>query len=433
MHALLVSTGTAGNVLPFVGLGAALRARGHDVTVIASGAGIDAVRREGLAHVDLDGPDARRDLPPPDATGARSREFLRSLGPHAVRHMRGAYRLIAERYVPGETVVVSPGWLFGARIAQEKLGVPLATVHLQPLLFGSAHDPTGLLRRAPRWGARLVNALVERLVDWGLAPAINAFRAELGLPPVRRQLMRWWLSPELVIGFFPEWYSAPQPDWPSQALLGGFPLYDAPRAAVSPELEQFLASGGPPLVFTQASVLKDAKDYFAAAVEVARSLGRRAVFLTAHPEQAPRPLPPHIGYFGFVPLSTLLPRAAALVHHGGMGALGQALAAGVPQLTVPRVLDQFDNSRRLLRLGVSANVRAAAFRPARIARLLRGLLESPGVAARCRYYAARQREETPFAKACLALERLHERRADRGYAVNGTQTRAQGEMSVRDR
>jgi UDP:flavonoid glycosyltransferase YjiC (YdhE family) len=186
-------------------------------------------------------------------------------------------------------------------------------------------------------------------------------------------------------------------------------------------------------VFTQASVLKDARDYFVTSVEVARCLGRRAVFLTAHPEQVPRPLPPDVGHFGFVPLSTLLPRAAALVHHGGMGALGQALAAGVPQLTVPRVLDQFDNSRRLLRLGVSANVRAAAFRPARVARLLRGLLESPGVAARCRYYAARQREEVPFAKACLALERLHERRVDRGHALNGEQTRAQGETSLRDR
>jgi UDP:flavonoid glycosyltransferase YjiC (YdhE family) len=185
-------------------------------------------------------------------------------------------------------------------------------------------------------------------------------------------------------------------------------------------------------VFTQASVLKDARGYFAAAVEVARSLGRRAVFLTAHPEQAPRPLPPVVGYFGFVPLSTLLPRAAALVHHGGMGTLGQALAAGVPQLTVPRLLDQFDNSRRLLRLGVSANMSAAAFRPAHVARLLGGLLESPEVAARCRYYAARQREATPFAKACLALERLHERRADRGRAVNEEQTRARGQTAMRD-
>jgi UDP:flavonoid glycosyltransferase YjiC (YdhE family) len=107
-----------------------------------------------------------------------------------------------------------------------------------------------------------------------------------------------------------------------------------------------------------------------------------------------------------VPLSTLLPRAAAIVHHGGMGTLGQALAAGIPQVTVPVILDQFDNSRRLFRLGVSANVRSAAYRPARIARVLRGLLESPEVAERCRHYAARMCEGRPFEKVCRAIERL---------------------------
>ena len=70
------------------------------------------------------------------------------------------------------------------------------------------------------------------------------------------------------------------------------------------------------------------------------------------------------------------------------------------------ILDQFDNSRRLLRLGVSANVRSAAYRPARIARILRGLLESREVGERCRHCAARMGEDKPFEKVCRALERL---------------------------
>lgn len=410
MHALLVSTGSAGNMLPFVGLGAALRARGHEVTLIASGAGTDAACEAGLPVVALDDPQAGPPLPAPDAATVRKPGFLRTLGPHAVRHMRRVYQLVAERRAAGETVIVAPGWLFGARIAQEKLGVPLATVNLQPLLFGSVYDTPSLPRWAPRWIPRLINTIVERSVDRGLAPVIDAFRAELGLSTVRRPVLRWWRSPELVIGFFPAWYSAPQPDWPAQTLLGGFPLYDAPGTTVPPELEEYLADGEPPLVFSQAWMVQDARGYFEASVEVARRLGRRAVLLTAHPQQLPRSLPRGIRHFGFVPLSRLLPRAAALVHHGGMGTLGQALAAGVPQLTVPMILDQFDNSRRLHRLGVSANVRAAAYRPATIARHLRRLLESPEVAARCRHYAALSRQEKPFEKVCLALEQLRGRR-----------------------
>jgi UDP:flavonoid glycosyltransferase YjiC (YdhE family) len=404
MHALLVSAGTAGNMLPFIGLGKALKARGHDVTVIGSGAG--AARREGLGWADLDGA-AGESRQSADAAAVRKAGFLGSLVPRAVEYMRSAYRLIAERHEPGRTVVVSQGWLFGARIAQEKLGVPLATVFLQPLLFGSAHDIPGVPAWLPRWLPRLTNALIERSVDWPLAAAVDAFRAELGLPRAARPLMRWWRSPDLVLGFFPEWYSRPQPDWPAQTLLGGFPLYDAPGAGPNPELEEFLADGEPPLVFSQAWLVKDAKNYFASSVAVARALGRRAVLLTAHPEQLPRRLPPGVRHFGFVPLSTLLPRAAAIVHHGGMGTLSQALAAGVPQVTVPVILDQFDNSRRLLRLGVSANLRSAAYRPAPVARLLRGLLESPGVLRRCRHYADLQRADRPFERACRAVERLH--------------------------
>ncbi len=407
MHALLVSAGTAGNMLPFIGLGKALRARGHEVTLIGSGAGTEAARQEGLGFVELDGPEVRREPATIDSTAARKPGFLRSLGPHAVRHMRRVYQLVAERHVPGETVVVAQSWLFGARIAQEKLGVPLATVYLQPLLFGSTADAPGLPRWIPRFVPRLINALIARAVDWGLAPAIDAFRAELGLRPTSRPVVRWWRSPELVIGFFPDWYSPPQSDWPEQTLLGGFPLYDARGPCVSAELEEYLADGEAPLVFSQAWLIEDAHDYFANSVEVARVLGRRSVLLTPHPEQLPRSLPAGIRHFGFVPLSALLPRAAAIIHHGGMGTLGQALAAGVPQLTVPMVLDQFDNSRRLQRLGVSANVRASAYRPAGIIPRLRHLLESSEVAERCRHYAARIQEDKPFEKACSALERLH--------------------------
>ena len=143
---------------------------------------------------------------------------------------------------------------------------------------------------------------------------------------------------------------------------------------------------------------------------MARRLGRRAVLLTSQPAQLPRTLPPGVRHFGFVPLSRLLPRAAAIVPHGGMGTLGQALAAGVPQMTVPVMLDQFDNSRRLLRLGVSANLRASAYRPDQVTRVLQNLLHSPAVTERCRHYAERCRRENAFVTACEALEQLHGRR-----------------------
>ena len=44
------------------------------------------------------------------------------------------------------------------------------------------------------------------------------------MPPVRRLLKDWWLSPDLALGMFPDWYSVPTCDVPKQMVLTGFPL-----------------------------------------------------------------------------------------------------------------------------------------------------------------------------------------------------------------
>ena len=76
---------------------------------------------------------------------------------------------------------------------------------------------------------------------------------------------------------------------------------------------------------------------------------------------------------GYVPHSALLPRAAAVVHHGGIGTSAQALRAGVPQLVVPFFADQHDNAARLGRLGVARSLRRGRYDAARAAGRLRAL------------------------------------------------------------
>src|SRR5213080_374569 len=52
MHALLIPFGSSGDNHPFVGLGAALKRRGHRVTVITNGYFRRLVEREGLGYVE---------------------------------------------------------------------------------------------------------------------------------------------------------------------------------------------------------------------------------------------------------------------------------------------------------------------------------------------------------------------------------------------
>ena len=67
------------------------------------------------------------------------------------------------------------------------------------------------------------------------------------------------------------------------------------------------------------------------------------MLITNFPAQLPATLPSGFKAFGYLPFSDVLPRAALLVYHGGIGTLAQAVKAGVPQLVVPSAHDQFDN------------------------------------------------------------------------------------------
>jgi UDP:flavonoid glycosyltransferase YjiC (YdhE family) len=208
------------------------------------------------------------------------------------------------------------------------------------------------------------------------------------------------------LGLFPDWFNPPQPDWPSQTVLTGFPIdYSAP-APPSPELAEYLAAGDPPIVFIQSSIMREAQDYFAVSVEAVRRLGRRAVLLTPHPEQLPPRLPPGVKHFNFVPLEQLLPKSAVFVHHGGIGTIGHSLAAGVPQLVVPTIYDQPDNSQRLERLEVSTHLWPRKYKVHRVEKQLRYLLDTPEVTTRSREFAARIAQTRPLEAAARELEAL---------------------------
>lgn len=401
MKILLAATGTAGNVLPFVGLGKCLRERGHQVVLAAGGNCRSMAEREKIEFFNLDPPAGALsfDIAHRDAGG---KEMGKQILEEGIYHVRPVYRWIKEQYVPGKTVVACPGWLFGGRIAREHLGIPLATVCLQPMMIRTTDD-----KPIPRFLARMLDRVIDVLIDRALARPLNEFRATLGLSKISRVMNRWWFSPQTILGLYPDWFSPVPSEWKAQMILTGFPYYDAmtDRSNIS-EVRAFLDAGPPPLVFSQASLVKDARDYFSTCAEIAKEMKHRAILLTAHPELLPKPLPAEVVSFGFVPLSDVLPRAAAFIHHGGIGSIAQALAAGVPQLTVPGFIDQPDNCKRLLKLGVSANLLPKDFSKEKVVPLLRDLVSSQDVKAKCEKFKRLSEDRNSFVRAAEALEKL---------------------------
>ncbi len=346
--------------------------------------------------------------------------------------LRPVYEAIQLHHRPGETIVVACSSALGARVAHDQMGVPLVTIHLAPLVFRSVRRPPVqppfvLPSWSPLWLRHSAYWLLDALMlDPLLAGPINAFRRELKLPPVHHLLQEWRHSPQRVIGLFPPWFAASQSDWPPQTQLTGFPLYDdAERMRESAELRRYLDDGEPPIVFTLGSVLKDNRRFFEEAVRACLRLGKRGLLLSPFRDQVPASLPHGLRHFEYVPFSRLLPRAAALVYHGGIGTAAQALRAGVPQVVVPQKNDQWDNAVHLESLGVARRLRSGWFHGPDLARTLEELLHSPAVAEACRTVAAvprwrRPRRDVPADRgtATLLCRRLTAYRADTRTAGN---------------
>ena len=362
MRILVATLGSIGDLMPFLAVAEALRRRGHEV-IIASHAGYaPLVQRAGFGfgiiwNAMLAGLDDLLEQAPEQAWDRVRRElFEPAAGPTAafIRHA-GAVK---------DCVVLASWSVFGAVQACRDMGLPLMRACLSPhAVREAAHQPGG-----DHW-----------------------------------------------LGFFPDWFCAPQPGWPDIRLTGLPALDDTLIPPLDPALETFLDAGPAPIVFTPGSYQRHSRNFFAQSLESCAALGARAVFLTPHADQVPASLPRDVLYLKYAPLSRLAPRAAALVHHGGIGTLAEGLRSAAPQIAIPLFFDQFDNAQRLEALGVGRSLPAQDCDAATLTASLGQILGDGGLRARCRQVQSRFSGADPAAEIAALVEQ-----AARGALTSGS-------------
>jgi UDP:flavonoid glycosyltransferase YjiC (YdhE family) len=410
VNVLLVPIGSHGDVHPFVGIGLALRARGHRARVIVNPFFGSLVQQAGLELIPIGtSDDYTRLAGNPDLWKPTQgpRVILGAIG----EFLRVVYDAIVANHIEGDTVVVASTLAIGARVAQDHRNIPTVTVHLQPSILRSFTDPPtlpGLLLgpRVPHWLMKLQWALLDNLiVDPQAGPTLNAFRKELGLAPAKKILRDYIHSPRRVIGMWPDWYAPPQQDWPEQARLAGFPLYDeAALTPLSPELSDFLKSGPPPIAFTFGSAMWHAHELLEQSARACTLLNARGILLTRHREHLPPRLPANVKHIDFAPFSELLPHCRALVHHGGIGTASQGMKAGIPQLVIPHAHDQLDNATRMSRLGIAGMIQPKKYKSDLVAQTLADLYGSAVVGESCRAIAGRFARADSMGVVCDLVE-----------------------------
>lgn len=413
MKILLLPLGTTGDVLPFVWAGRRMRERGHSVTLVW----VESCRQMAVqAGLDFEPiPDDGYEALVRDPGLWRPHQSLKVThafaGRCVPRCLQAVENVIARQGKPD--LILATIMNFAALILRRKLSVPVISTILSLYQFVSSHQvprslpASGLLRLLPVVMRRFFLTHVAPYDHLALPQVRESCREHRVRPP--RRLRDWWHSPDGSLALFPEWFAARQPDWPANTLQWDFPLEDmADARPLEPRLAAFLAAGGKPVVFTLGSQHLHSRDFFETSTRLAAQLGVRAVFATPHAGLVPPELPQSIFVTTYAPFSQLLPRAAAFVHHGGMGTLSQCFAAGIPQLIVPMAYDQPDNAALVRRLGAGLMLDHDQFTPERALPLLRRCLEDESIRHGARRCAERIRGRTAISVLTDWLEgRMH--------------------------
>ena len=348
---LLITTGSRGDVQPFLVLARALSEAGAHPVVAAPRRFDNLAARFGVEFIGLD--DSILDLQD-ELVGAGPVRAVRSLGrirPLMRRWLNDLAELAHGEAGRADIAVFTQKVLGGASLA-ERLKIPGLPAQLIP-----TGPPTSAFRAplAPVGTPRLLRRASWLLVGAAEAPwrrMVAQWRsAGLGLKTRPIPFSRIVASRGILSAWSPRLLAAP-PEWHSSQSPLGF-WRSRETGTLPPDIERFLADGPPPVVIGFGSMRHDDPARLAReVVDGLRRAGRKGILLA--------------GWSGLsvsgggdilaveeAPLGGLLPRAAAIVHHGGVGTVGAALHAGTPQVISPFFGDQSFWAGRLRELGVA--------------------------------------------------------------------------------
>jgi len=411
---LLVLWEGGGNVPPQLGLARGLVERGHHVRILtedclagdvaAVGARFEPLVRAPNRSSREEDLVADSEARTPLGAFARVRDRL-MMGP------AGAYAQDTTAALEREPVdvVAADYMLFGAPIAAERAGVPVALIvhntYIVPEPGKPAPGPGFLPASGPAGRIRdgVTNRVLLALFNRGL-PAVNRARAENGLAPLAHVLDHLD-HVDLLLVLTSESFDFHGRSHPAHLRYVG-PVLTEPRW-VEDWLAPWPADDHRPLVVVGLSSTYMAQErLLARAIRGLDGLDARVV-ITTGPAIDPASLPRgrNVTVLRSAPHSELFGEAAAVVTHAGLGTATRALAAGVPLVCMPMGRDQLDVAARVVHAGAGVRLRPGA-RPSAIRHAVERVIAEPGFRAAAQRIGTTMRADAAAQRGVSELEAL---------------------------
>ena len=374
LRVVLATVGTRGDVQPMLALAQALRHRGHDALLACPESFAAQVTGFGVAHA---------------ALGEDLQALMEEKGGQLQRSLAGMKRYFTEQLCAQAPrllelardahVVVGTAMAWSAASVAEKLGIPALTLFPTSCAPSRLHPPPLLpLYGLPQWMNALLWRLNDSVQDRLMGQPLNAARDVLGLPALPSFTRSLYLGTPAVIAADESFLPA-DPAWGDRYRYTGYLFADDPRP-LDPALESYLAAGEPPVCvgFGSMAGAQPARMQ-RVLLEALGGSGRRCLVLSGAAKLFGDAALPK-GWFAAreAPHAALFPRVACVVHHGGAGTVAAVLRAGVPQVVLPMMLDQFHHRHHLVRAGLAPHApRLAKVDAGSLARALEQALALP--------------------------------------------------------
>ncbi len=353
LRTVLATVGSRGDVQPMLALAKACVARGHVPLVAAPPNFENWVRSLGFDFAPL-GVDMQVFLAENrDIMTGKPLKMLQEMS----RYFNEQIPLQAQQLKTAcdkADAIVYGGLAFAAPTVADHLRLPvLGVLYTTCLLPSSQHPPVSVpWHGLPNWMNDLLWRANRLLGDSMGLKTLNAMRASFGLAPVDGLRRHMFEDHPLVIAadevLFP-----PDPLWGGRYPYANFIFFDDPMP-LDPELDAWLADGEPPVFVGFGSMSGEGTDRVEGMiVEAVSASGRRCIVGAGWAGFGAGKLPPGWRVVREAPHALLFPRTAVVVHHGGSGTTAQALRAGVPQVLLPLILDQFHHAHRLHIAGIA--------------------------------------------------------------------------------
>jgi UDP:flavonoid glycosyltransferase YjiC (YdhE family) len=427
MKITFIAYGTRGDVQPILALALGLKARRHQVRMLAGANFQKWIESKGLetypARVDIQA-----------VMTSQGGQAWSEQGTNPVRQMRimqtlldlHAFTLMEDAWLASHDaeVIVSSftSDLYAASIA-EKTGALHLSTPLQPALLPTRCGGSTTLALLP--GRRsflnyLVGVWFAEPFAWRMMGAHNnRFRREiLGLTAQSYAESRARLRQMHILQGISAHVVPPPDDWPATVHTTGYWFLDEDWQPPA-DLLKFLDAGAPPVYIGFGSMTgSDPQGMLRLVVEAVeqaceqralgqRALGKRALVQAGWANLKADELPTGMFPLEYAPHHWLFPRVSAAVHHGGAGTTAASLRAGVPTVIVPHMADQPFWGRRVAALGVGPQpIPRPRLSAERLANAIRLAVGDAGMRQRAAELGRRIRAEDGIGTALSIIERV---------------------------